>query len=53
MPNVKGMPVMDAIVLLENLGLKVKVTGRGKVVRQSIDKGQRFNKNQVITLELS
>lgn len=53
MPNVKGMPVMDAIVLLENLGLKVKVIGSGKVVRQSLDKGQRFNKNQVITLELS
>ncbi|WP_339888278.1 penicillin-binding protein [uncultured Flavobacterium sp.] len=53
MPNVKGMPVMDAVVLLENLGLKVKVIGRGKVVRQSVDKGQRFNKNQVVTLELS
>jgi len=53
MPNVKGMPVMDAIVLLENLGLKVKVIGNGKVKKQSIDKGQRFNKNQVITLELS
>jgi cell division protein FtsI (penicillin-binding protein 3) len=53
MPNVKGMPVMDAIVLLENLGLKVKVIGKGKVKKQSIDKGQRFNKNQEITLELS
>ena len=53
MPNVKGMPVMDAIVLLENLGLKVKVIGKGKVLKQSIDKGQRFNKNQEITLELS
>jgi cell division protein FtsI (penicillin-binding protein 3) len=53
MPNVKGMPVMDAIVLLENLGLKVKVVGKGKVVKQSIEKGQRFNKKQVVTLELS
>ena len=53
MPNVKGMPVMDAIVLLENLGLKVKVIGKGKVKKQSIDKGQRFNKNQEIILELS
>ena len=53
MPNVKGMPVMDAIVLLENLGLKVKIVGKGKVVRQSVDKGQRFNKNQIVTLELS
>lgn len=53
MPNVKGMPVMDAIVLLENLGLKVKVIGKGKVVKQSIEKGQRFNKKQIVTLELS
>lgn len=53
MPNVKGMPAMDAIVLLENLGLKVKVIGKGKVVKQSIGKGQRFNKKQTVTLELS
>lgn len=53
MPNVKGMPAMDAIVLLENLGLKVKVIGKGKVSKQSLEKGQNFNKNQVITLELS
>lgn len=53
MPNVKGMPAMDAIVLLENLGLKVKVIGKGKVVKQSIEKGQRFNKKQIVTLELS
>jgi cell division protein FtsI (penicillin-binding protein 3) len=52
-PNVKGMPAMDAIVLLENLGLKVKVIGKGKVSKQSLEKGQNFNKNQVITLELS
>lgn len=53
MPNVKGMPAMDAIVLLENLGLKVKVIGKGKVVKQSIEKGQQFNKKQIVTLELS
>lgn len=53
MPNVKGMPAMDAIVLLENLGLKVKVIGKGKVSKQSLDKGQNFSKNQVIILELS
>lgn len=53
MPSVKGMPAMDAIVLLENLGLKVKVIRKGKVVKQSIEKGQRFNKKQIVTLELS
>lgn len=52
-PNVKGMPAMDAIALLENLGLKVKVIGKGKVNKQSLDSGQHFNKNQVVILELS
>lgn len=53
MPNVKGMPAMDAIVLLENMGLKVKVIGKGKVTKQSVEKGQQFSRNQVIILELS
>lgn len=52
-PNVKGLPAMDAVALLENLGLKVKVIGKGKVKKQSLQKGEIFNKNQVITLELS
>ncbi len=52
-PNVKGLPAMDAVALLENLGLKVKVIGTGKVKKQSLEKGQNFNKNQVITIELS
>ena len=52
-PNVKGLPAMDAVALLENLGLKVKVIGKGKVKKQSLEKGQNFNKNQVITIELS
>jgi cell division protein FtsI (penicillin-binding protein 3) len=29
-PNVKGMPGMDAIALLENLGVKVKAVGMGR-----------------------
>ena len=33
-PNVKGMPGMDAIALLENLGLKVSAKGLGKVKTQ-------------------
>jgi len=52
-PNVKGMSAMDAIALLENSGMKVKVKGIGKVKQQSIQPGQRFNRNQIITLELS
>jgi cell division protein FtsI (penicillin-binding protein 3) len=52
-PNVKGMEAMDAIALLENLGLKVKVMGIGRVKKQSISSGQKINKNQTIIIELS
>lgn len=53
MPNVKGMPAMDAISLLENIGLKVKVTGVGRVKTQSIKKGAKLVKGKTITLKLS
>lgn len=52
-PNVKGMEGMDAVALLENLGLKVKVVGVGRVKKQSLTSGQAFNKNQTIIIELS
>jgi hypothetical protein len=38
---------MDAVSLLENLGLKVKFTGVGKVKKQSINPGDIFKKNQI------
>ena len=53
MPNLKGMAGMDAVSLLENLGLKVTFTGIGKVKKQSINPGSAFKKNQIITIELS
>ncbi len=52
-PNVKGMPAMDAISLLENFGLKVKVNGVGKVKKQSIKKGTLIKKGATIILNLS
>jgi cell division protein FtsI (penicillin-binding protein 3) len=52
-PNVKGMPAMDAISILENVGLKVKVEGVGKVKRQSIRKGTPIRKGATIVLKLS
>ena len=30
MPNLKGLPAMDAIAILENMGLQVKIVGQGK-----------------------
>jgi cell division protein FtsI (penicillin-binding protein 3) len=52
-PNLKGMPGMDAVALLENLNMKVKVIGFGKVKKQSILPGQPILKNNTIILELS
>ncbi|MEO8253478.1 MAG: penicillin-binding protein [Flavobacterium sp.] len=51
-PNVKGMPGMDAVALLENLGFNVRSKGIGKVKNQSLQAGQNFTKNTTITLEL-
>ena len=53
MPSVVGLPAMDAVALLENMGLKVKMNGVGIVKKQSIDKGQKIIKNQTIVLENS
>ncbi|WP_100610060.1 penicillin-binding protein [Confluentibacter lentus] len=53
MPNVVGLPAMDAISLLENMGLKVKLNGSGIVKKQSLTSGQKVNKNQTVVLEVS
>ena len=52
-PNVKGMSGMDAISILENLGLQVEVKGNGKVRTQSVSKGTDITKVNKIILELS
>ncbi len=52
MPSVKGMGLRDAMYLLENKGLKVEVSGRGKVVKQSIDPGQKIQKGMYVVLKL-
>lgn len=52
-PNVVGMGARDAVYLLENAGLKVKVIGRGMVRKQSIPSGEMIKKGSVITLELN
>jgi len=52
-PNVKGMAGMDAVALLENMGMKVKAIGVGKVKKQSLLAGQKLDKSKTIILELS
>jgi len=53
MPNVTNMSGMDAVAILENLGLKVKFKGTGKVISQSVKAGQELNRNITIQLTLS
>ena len=52
-PNVKGMSAMDAVALLGNMKVKVKIIGIGRVKKQSIEPGEIATKNTTITLELS
>lgn len=52
-PDVRGMTLRDAIYLLENVGLEVKVDGRGRVASQSIAPGVKFSKGSTIKLEMS
>ena len=53
MPNLKGMSAMDAISILENMGLKVRTQGNGTVSKQSVKSGQKVKPQSVITLVLS
>ena len=50
MPDVVGLPAMDALALLENMGLKVNMRGTGTVKTQSINKGIKVKLNQIIVL---
>ncbi|WP_405576971.1 penicillin-binding protein [Winogradskyella sp. Asnod2-B02-A] len=55
MPSVVGMPAMDAIALLENLhvDVKVKLSGSGIIKKQSVERHQKLQTNQTIVLEAS
>ncbi|MDG1730623.1 MAG: penicillin-binding protein [Algibacter sp.] len=55
MPNLIGMPAMDAIVLLENMQVDVKVTldGSGVVKAQSVNKNTKLKNNQTVVLKAS
>ena len=51
-PNVEGMKAKDAIYLLENYGIETSITGKGKVIRQSIKAGKPIKGNTSIILQL-
>jgi cell division protein FtsI (penicillin-binding protein 3) len=52
MPNVVQLSVRDAIYLLESMGLRVKVEGKGKVKSQSVMPGERIWKGVEVKISL-
>jgi len=52
-PDVRGMSLRDAVFLLENSGLRVKYSGKGRVLRQSPEHGSRYFEGSVVSLEMN
>lgn len=53
MPNLKNMSGMDAVSMLENMGLTVRFKGVGRVVSQSIKPGEKIDSKIIVELTLS
>ena len=51
-PDVTGMGLKDAVYILESKGLVTAVSGKGKVISQSIEPGSTIKKGQKITIVL-
>lgn len=52
LPDLHGMGAKDALFLLGQMGLRVQVTGRGKVIAQNISAGSKVKKGQLIQIKL-
>lgn len=52
-PDVRGMGASDAVFILENAGLQVKIKGTGKVKEQSIPPGSNYSRGSYVYLTLS
>jgi cell division protein FtsI (penicillin-binding protein 3) len=52
-PDVNGMGASNAVYLLENAGLRVKIQGVGKVKKQSLPAGSNYTPGQTVFLTLS
>ena len=52
MPDVRGMGLKDALFLLESRGLKVRFSGQGSVVQQTIPAGTRIAPGAAVTITL-
>jgi cell division protein FtsI (penicillin-binding protein 3) len=52
-PDVRGMSLRDAVFLLENSGIRVKFSGKGRVRSQSPEHGSRYFNGTVVSLEMN
>jgi cell division protein FtsI (penicillin-binding protein 3) len=52
-PDVRGMSLRDAVYLLENSGLRVKYSGKGKVLQQSPEHGSRYSEGSMVSLTMN
>ncbi len=52
-PDVVGMGIRDAVYMMESAGLHVKISGKGKVVKQSVIAGTKIYKGAIVELILS
>jgi len=51
-PDVTGLGAKDAVFLLENIGLEVKLNGRGLVKKQSLNPGKEYRNGDHIYLTM-
>ena len=47
-----GMGARDAVFMLESRGVSVRISGRGKVVTQSLPAGHEIKKGEICNLKL-
>jgi cell division protein FtsI (penicillin-binding protein 3) len=52
MPNLKSMSAKDAVFLVESMGLRAELQGRGKILSQSIAPGEKVYKGFIVKLIL-
>jgi cell division protein FtsI (penicillin-binding protein 3) len=53
MPQLSGMTLKDAVLACENMGLKVNVQGKGRVVLQSLLAGESIKQGQQVSIQLN
>ncbi|MBR7086247.1 MAG: transpeptidase family protein [Prevotella sp.] len=51
-PDVHGMGARDAVYQIERRGVRVRMKGRGRVVRQSLEPGHTIKRGDICELEL-